>query len=108
MDKNMDNQRKQIRKILDQYKEGFITNEEAALQVVMLTSKPIIRATILQNNKPKESYLVEGTVGCEQAVDHLRWLNQKETEEGEPLIKVKGAYAIMAEPIEFTKSIYHI
>ena len=45
---------------------------------------------------------------CEEAIDKVRLLNQKETEAGEPLFPIGMTYTLYAMPVEFEFDVYDI
>jgi hypothetical protein len=45
---------------------------------------------------------------CDEAVDKVRLLNQRETEAGEPLLPIGDSYALYAMHIEFEFDVYDI
>ena len=45
---------------------------------------------------------------CDEAIDKVRLLNQREAEAGEPLLPIGDSYALYAMPIEFELDVYDI
>ena len=95
------------KEVISQFESGLITLNEAERRVAAFVPAKITIVEIIKDNIIQMKIIVYGFNDFE-AINHVRLVNQKEIEEGEPMIKIKPPYSFSAYPLEFTMGIHII